>query len=483
MASREINIWKSIDWVTVVLYTILVFAGWVSIYAASYDFDNASIFDFNERSGKQLLWIGLSFGIGFVLLMLEARMYEALAYFIYIVLMLLLVATIFLAPDIKGSRSWLVLGPVNLQPAEFAKFATALALARLISSYNFVLVKPANFVRACSLILLPMLLIMMQKETGSALVYGSLAFVLYREGMSGFVLFGGLCAIIYFVVGVKYADVLWGITSVGELSVLVLIMLVIIGMLLVNYRDLIVARNIAFFVAVAGAICYVLSLFGVIFDWVYVAVGVILVSCLYLIVVYLQMRVKIIWMIIGFAVASMLFLFSVNYVFTEILEPHQQIRIKVDLDMEEDLRGAGYNVNQSKIAIGSGGLWGKGFLNGTQTKLKYVPEQDTDFIFCTIGEEEGFWGTSLVVIVFIALIFRIMYIAERQRTAFGRVYGYCVASILFFHLAINIGMVIGLCPVIGIPLPFFSYGGSSLWGFTILLFILLRIDAGRLESY
>ena len=483
MVSREINIWKSIDWITVVLYTILVFAGWVSIYAASYDFDNASIFDFNERSGKQLLWIGLSFGIGFILLMLEARMYEALAYFIYIVLMLLLVATIFLAPDIKGSRSWLVLGPVNLQPAEFAKFATALALARLISSYNFVLVKPANFVRACSLILLPMLLIMMQKETGSALVYGSLAFVLYREGMSGFVLFGGLCAIIYFVVGVKYADVLWGITSVGELSVLVLIMLVIIGMLLVNYRDLIVARNIALFVAVAGAICYVLSLLGVIFDWVYVAVGVILVSCLYLVVVYLQMRVKIIWMIIGFAVASMVFLFSVNYVFTEILEPHQQIRIKVALGMEEDLRGAGYNVNQSKIAIGSGGLWGKGFLNGTQTKLKYVPEQDTDFIFCTIGEEEGFWGTSLVVIVFIALIFRIMYIAERQRTAFGRVYGYCVASILFFHLAINIGLVIGLCPVIGIPLPFFSYGGSSLWGFTILLFILLRIDAGRLESY
>ena len=283
--------------------------------------------------------------------------------------------------------------------------------------------------------------------------------------------------------GVKYADVLWGITSVGELSVLVLIMLVIIGMLLVNYRDLIVARNIALFVAVAGAICYVLSLLGVIFDWVYVAVGVILVSCLYLVVVYLQMRVKIIWMIIGFAVASMVFLFSVNYVFTEILEPHQQIRIKVALGMEEDLRGAGYNVNQSKIAIGSGGLWGKGFLNGTQTKLKYVPEQDTDFIFCTIGEEEGFWGTSLVVIVFIALIFRIMYIAERQRTAFGRVYGYCVASILFFHLAINIGMVIGLCPVIGIPLPFFSYGGSSLWGFTILLFILLRIDAGRLESY
>ena len=195
------------------------------------------------------------------------------------------------------------------------------------------------------------------------------------------------------------------------------------------------------------------------------------------------MRIHSLLMIVSFALISVIFLFSVNYVFTNILEPHQQMRIKVAFGMEQDLRGAGYNVNQSKIAIGSGGLLGKGFLNGTQTKLKYVPEQDTDFIFCTIGEEEGFLGTSLVVILFLTLIFRIIYIAERQRTAFGRVYGYCVASILFFHLAINVGMVIGLCPVIGIPLPFFSYGGSSLWGFTILLFILLRIDVGRLEKY
>ena len=223
MALREISIWKSIDWYTIGLYTVLVFIGWVSIYAASYNFDDASIFDFSERSGKQLLWIGLSFGIAFVLLMLDSRMYEALAYPIYIGFMILLVATIFLAPEIKGSRSWLVLGPVNIQPAEFAKFGTALALARLISSYNFVLTVPSNFFKACLLILLPMALIMMQKETGSALVYASLIFMLYREGMTGLILFAGLCSIVYFVVGVKYSDMLWGSTPVGEVLVLALI--------------------------------------------------------------------------------------------------------------------------------------------------------------------------------------------------------------------------------------------------------------------
>lgn len=483
MASREINIWKSIDWFTVILYTVLIFAGWISIYAASYDFDNASIFDFAERSGKQLLWIGLAFCIAFVILMLDARMYEALAYFIYILLMLLLVATIFLAEDTKGSRSWLKLGPVSLQAAEFAKFATALALARLISSYNFVLTKPVNFLKTCLLILLPIMLIILQKETGTALVYAALVFMLYREGMSGFVLFGGLCAIIYFIVGIKYSDMFMGITSVGEFSVLVLIILVMIGMLLVNYKDWLVARNALIVTAVTAIICYIVSLFGISINWVYVLLADVVIIAVYLLFVYLQMRAHSLLMIVSFALISVIFLFSVNYVFTNILEPHQQTRIKVAFGMEQDLRGAGYNVNQSKIAIGSGGLLGKGFLNGTQTKLKYVPEQDTDFIFCTIGEEEGFLGTSLVVILFLALIFRIIYIAERQRTAFGRVYGYCVASILFFHLAINVGMVIGLCPVIGIPLPFFSYGGSSLWGFTILLFILLRIDLGRLEKY
>ena len=328
-----------------------------------------------------------------------------------------------------------------------------------------------------------MALIMMQKETGSALVYASLIFMLYREGMTGLILFAGLCSIVYFVVGVKYSDMLWGSTPVGEVLVLVLIVLVIIGMIAYFYKDSVVVRNLLLLSASVSVICYLLSVLGISFNWVYVILSLIFLSSLYIVFLYLQSRNTKLLLTLCFAIASVVFLFSVNYVFTDIMEPHQQIRIKVALGMEDDPRGAGYNVNQSKIAIGSGGLWGKGFLNGTQTKLKYVPEQDTDFIFCTIGEEEGFWGASLVVILFFALIIRIIQIAERQRSVFGRVYGYCVASILFFHLAINVGMVIGLCPVIGIPLPFFSYGGSSLWGFTILLFTLLRIDAGRLENY
>ena len=383
---------------TVILYLILVLCGWISIYAASYDFDNASIFDFAERSGKQLIWIGLSLVLAFMILMVDFRVYETYAYLFYGIIILLLIATIFLAPDIKGSRSWLVLGPISLQPAEFAKFATALALARSFGTYGFSLKNRRDLFRAVFIILLPIVLIIAQKETGSALVFASLIFVLYREGLSGLFLFYGLCAVVYFVVAVKYSSVLWGEIPAGE-------------------------------------------------------------------------------------VLSVIFLFSVDYAFNEVLESHQQKRIKVTLGMEEDLRGAGYNVNQSKIAIGSGGFWGKGFLNGTQTKLKYVPEQDTDFIFCTIGEEEGFWGAVGVIVLFVTLIFRLIAIGERQHSAFGRVYAYCVVSILFFHLAVNIGMVIGLCPVIGIPLPFFSYGGSSLWGFTILLFVLLRIDASRAERH
>ena len=285
------------------------------------------------------------------------------------------------------------------------------------------------------------------------------------------------------MVGVNYSDMLWGSTPVGEVLVLALIVLVIIGMIAYFYKDSVVVRNLLLLSASVSVICYLLSVLGISFNWVYVILSLIFLSSLYIVFLYLQSRNTKLLLTLCFAIASVVFLFSVNYVFTDIMEPHQQTRIKVALGMEDDPRGAGYNVNQSKIAIGSGGLWGKGFLNGTQTKLKYVPEQDTDFIFCTIGEEEGFWGASLVVILFFALIIRIIQIAERQRSVFGRVYGYCVASILFFHLAINVGMVIGLCPVIGIPLPFFSYGGSSLWGFTILLFTLLRIDAGRLENY
>lgn len=478
----NISVFRSIDWITITLYLILVVAGAVSIYAASYDFDNAGIFDFTEFSGKQFMWIGLSIIIGCVILLMDYRIYEAYAYPIYGAIILLLIITIFAAPDIKGSRSWLVFGSISLQPAEFGKFATALALAKLFSSYNFVLnQKASNYFRALIIIFLPIILILLQRETGSALVYISLIFVLYREGMSGLVLFSVLCAITFFVVAVKFSTPLILGIPVGEFCVFILIMAIFLTMLNFYCKDIIIARNVFIAFVASGIIVAVLAMFGITINGIIYFMTVIIGACIYTAIAMFRHRINKFLITIGFVITSVMFLFSVNYVFSNVLEPHQQMRIKVALGIEDDLRGAGYNVNQSKIAIGSGGFSGKGFLNGTQTKLKYVPEQHTDFIFCTIGEEEGFIGSVAVLTVFLFFILRIIHIAERQRTSFGRVYAYCVASYLIFHLSINIGMVIGLCPVIGIPLPFFSYGGSALWGFTILLLILLRIDASRKE--
>lgn len=461
---------------------ILVAYGAVSIYAASYDFDNASLFDLREFSGKQILWIGLSLVIGCVIMITDYRIYKTYAYPIYIAVLIILLITIFIAPDIKGSHSWIKIGSMSLQPAEFGKFATALALAKLFDSYNFRLnAKISNYFRALIIIFLPIIFILMQKETGSALVYISFIFVLYREGMSGLVLFSVLCAISYFVVAIKFADpLILGMPS-GEFTVFILIMLVFSLMLLFYCKDIIIARNVIYGFVGSGLVVTILSLCHVPVNGLLYFIFIIAAAIIYTAIAMFRHRIRKFLITIGFALVSVVFLFSVNYVFSNVLEPHQQMRIKVALGIEENLQGAGYNVNQSKIAIGSGGITGKGFLNGTQTKLKYVPEQHTDFIFCTIGEEQGFIGTTTVLILFLTLILRLIHIAERQRTIFERVYAYCVISILIFHLCINIGMVIGLCPVIGIPLPFFSYGGSSLWGFTILLFILLRLDASRKE--
>jgi len=478
----DVSTFKAIDWVTIMLYLILVGFGAVSIYAASYDFDNASLFDIKEFSGKQIMWIGLSLVLGCGILLSDYRIYKTYAYPIYIVVLIVLLVTIFVAPDIKGSHSWLKIGSFSLQPAEFGKFATALALAKLFDSYNFSLnAKISNYFRALIIIFLPIILILLQNETGSALVYISFIFVLYREGMSGLVLFSVLCAVTFFVIAVKFAEPLVLGIPMGEFTVFILIMLVFSLMLLFYCRDVIIARNVIFGFVGSGIIVAVMSLCGIHVNGLIYFIGIILAAIIYTAVAMFHHRITKFMITIGFAIVSVIFLFSVNYVFNNILEPHQQMRIKVALGIEENLRGAGYNVNQSKIAIGSGGVTGKGFLNGTQTKLKYVPEQHTDFIFCTIGEEEGFIGATGVLVLYLALILRLIYIAERQRTVFERVYAYCVVSILIFHLGINVGMVIGLCPVIGIPLPFFSYGGSSLWGFTILLFILLRLDASRKE--
>lgn len=474
------SLFRGIDWFTVVLYLVLVCAGALSIYAASYDFDEASIFSFDEFSGKQIRWIGLSFMLGFFLLVVDRRLYETYAYPIYFGMLLLLLVTIFIAPDIKGSRSWLVLGPMSLQPAEFAKFATALAMAKLFSGYNFVLnARPINYVKALAIIFVPIMLILAQRETGSALVYLSLFFVLYREGMSGLVLLGAFFAVVIFVLAVKFSETMVMGIPAGEFSVFVLIMVLIVVLLMFYAHHIMAARNVSLWFIATGATAGTLSMFDVNVPGLPFFLSVIGVACGYILFELLRVRIRALWVTAGVAAASVIFLFSVNYVFLNVLEPHQQMRIKVALGIEEDLRGAGYNVNQSKIAIGSGGFFGKGFLKGTQTKLKYVPEQHTDFIFCTIGEEQGFVGTVGVMTLFLMLILRVITLAERQPTTCSRVYAYCVAGYLIFHFCINIGMVIGLCPVIGIPLPFFSYGGSSLWGFTFLIFILLRLDAAR----
>ena len=470
---------RNLDWFTVVIYLMMVLAGMVSIYAASYDFDNASMLSGDEFSGKQLRWIGLSLMLGFVLLLIDARMYETYAFPIYAAVMVLLLITPFVAHDIKGSRSWITFGPMSLQPAEFAKFATALALAKLFSGYHFVLnAKFSNYIRAISIILLPVVLILAQNETGSALTFMALFFVLYREGMSGLVLFAALFAVVIFVVGIKFTEtMIMGIPS-GEFAVFVMIVLVMIGMTVIYNKRADVTRNIVVGFAGCALVLWILDLCGVAVPALPVILSVIGIAGVYLSVEALRSHRPKLFIPVATAALSVAFLFSVNLAFDH-LQPHQQMRIKVALGIVEDLRNAGYNVNQSKIAIGSGGLLGKGFLNGTQTKLKYVPEQHTDFIFCTIGEEEGFVGSMIVMLLFLGLILRVISIGERQPTTFGRVYAYSVASYFIFHFCINIGMVIGLCPVIGIPLPFFSYGGSSLWGFTILLFILLKIDASR----
>ena len=476
--TNRLSVLHDVDLFTIIIYAILVIAGVFSIYAAGYDYDNAGIFSFSEFSGKQIMWIGISAVTSLVILLVDRRIYETYAYPIYVLLLLVLLATVFIAPDIKGSHSWLVLGPISLQPAEFAKFATALALAKLFSEYNFVLnARFSNYLRALAIIFLPLIIILAQNETGSALVFMSLFLVLYREGMSGLVLFAAVFAVVIFVVTVKYTETIIMGIPVGEFVIFVLIQALLVFMLAFYAKRDIPARNVAVGFIICGIFSAILSAFDINIPGTVYFLSTIALALLYVLFELLKTRIQSLLVTLFTIAISVFFLFSVNYMFTSVLQPHQQLRIKVALGIEEDLRAAGYNVNQSKIAIGSGGFWGKGYLKGTQTKLKYVPEQHTDFIFCTIGEEQGFVGTITVLSLFLILILRILSIAERQPSTFGRVYAYCVASYFILHFCINIGMVIGLCPVIGIPLPFFSYGGSSLLGFTILLFSLLLIDA------
>lgn len=414
---QQKNIFENIDWVLVTMYLVLVLMGWMNIYAAVFNEDHSSIFDLSQNYGRQLLWIGTSLVLALAILVIDGKFFAAFSYPIYAVIMVLVLFVLFVAKDVQGARAWIEIGSFKLQPSEFAKFATNMAVAKYLSTLNIRMEDMRTKITAGIIVALPVALILLQNDTGSALVFGAFIFVLYREGLSQNVLIFGFLA---------------GVLFVLALMVSKLILLGVIG----------------------GA-----SL-----------------------LTYLLMRKtrKNLFAILLIAVMSAGVVFSVDYAYNKILQAHQRERIDILLGKKSDPKGAGYNVNQSLIAIGSGGLNGKGYLQGTQTKYDFVPEQSTDFIFCTVGEEWGFAGTTVVLLLFLALLYRIIFIAERQRSSYTRIYGYGVASILFFHIMINVGMAIGLAPVIGIPLPFFSYGGSSLWSFTILLFILIKLDSYRM---
>jgi len=468
------NIWVNIDWITVGLYLLLIFMGWLNIYAAVYDLEHQSILDVSQRYGKQLIWIGAALAIAVVIMIIETNFYVFFSYILYAVTIFLLILVLLIGREINGAQSWFVIGGVQIQPAEFAKFATGLALARYMSTFDFNLRKIKSLIIIASIIFIPAILILLQNDTGSALVYFSFVLVLFREGLSGIVLFLGTLVAILFVLTL----------ILPNFTLILLLLGITLFMYLILNPKLIQFLRVALVFAVAIGLAFILNLIlGLEFGQAEMITAGSLLGVLVVTVYSLQKRFRNYLIISLFFIVSVLFTFSVDYAFDNFLEPHQQVRINELLGIESNPYGAGYHVNQSKIAIGSGGMWGKGYLNGTQTKYNFVPEQDTDFIFCTVGEEWGFAGTSIVIALFIFLFIRLIYLAERQRSVFSRIYGYSVAVILFFHFAVNIGMTIGIMPVIGIPLPFFSYGGSSLWSFTILLFIFIRLDASRLENF
>lgn len=471
--NRQSELLKNIDWLSIFMYTVLVLMGWLNIYAAVYDDSHSSILDISQKYGKQLIWIGAAFVLGFFIMLTDSKFFTAFSLVIYGLTVSLLVAVLVLGVESHGARSWFEFGGIRIQPAEFGKFATCLAIANIMSRHGFKVMRPSSLLLIGTVLAIPASLIILQNDTGSALVYSSFILVLYREGLHGSILLLCIIAIAIFIFTLIYPPI-------------VVLCLIITGALFafLYYRQ---NKQEWYRIILFLSTCFLVFLF---INWLlelelpnvklllysYLLTGIIGIFFIYkrkmrhILLVLLAS-----WMCIGATV-------GVNYAFDK-LQPHQKDRINNLLGIETDLTGAGYNVNQSKIAIGSGGLTGKGFLQGTQTKYNFVPEQSTDFIFCTVGEEWGFIGTTTVIGLLMAFILRIIYLAERQRSDFSRIYGYGVASILFFHVAINIGMTIGVAPVIGIPLPFFSYGGSSLWAFTILIFIFLRLDANRLQVF
>ncbi len=438
MSARE-NVAANFDRPILVMYLLLMFMGWANIYSAAYDVDHVSIFDQSKEYGKQAVWMGISLVLGASILLVRGDLIRESAYGVYAVVLVLLVAVLIFGKEVNGAKAWFGVGSFGIQPAEFAKFATALALSRYLSGLK-ALADVQSRVISTILILFPVGLIMLQPDTGTALVSGAFILVLYREGLSGNVLLLAILAAVLSVLSLIMKETTFGLPFTdralgGQYFLMVLITVF-------SFIAWLVVRNF----------------------------------------VMKRLRKRLYGLIAMGLLSSAVFIGSVDYAFEKVLATHQRDRILVMLGQMEDPQGLGYNVKQSKTAIGSGGFAGKGYLEGTLTKFKYVPKQSTDFIFCTVGEEWGFVGTAFVVILLTVLILRIIQISDRQRSRFTRIYAYCVASIFFLHLMINVGMTIGLAPVIGIPLPFFSYGGSSMVSFTILLGLLVRLDAERLSQ-
>lgn len=473
MNSRSNNLLANIDWVSILLYLLLVLIGWLNIYAAVYDENHSSIFDISQKYGKQLIWIGAAFVLAFLVLLTDSKFFTTFSMVIYGIMIFLLIAVLFFGTETKGARSWFEVGDFRIQPAEFAKFATNLAIAYVMSRHNFKVMRFSSLLTIGLILALPAGLIILQNDTGSALVYSSFILVLFREGLHGSILLLCFVAAAIFIMALLYTPFT--------------VLLVIIGGTLIAFyyyrHDIRELFQIILFIGCGfGLFVLIKWMFNLSISDYYMLLIVYVITSITAIYPIYKRKMKnmitlllISWLCVGAAP-------SVNYAFDH-LQPHQQDRINELLGIKVDPKGTGYNVTQSKIAIGSGGLLGKGFLQGTQTKLNFVPEQSTDFIFCTVGEEWGFIGSTFIIVLLAVFILRIIKLAERQRSSFSRIYGYGVASILFFHVAVNIGMTIGMAPVIGIPLPFFSYGGSSLWSFTILIFIFLRLDANRLQVF
>jgi rod shape determining protein RodA len=469
---RTINVWTGIDKFSILLFLLLAGIGWFNIYAAVYNEEASDIFDFSQRYGKQFIWIIAAILLAVFVVLIDIRFYYFFSWFMYGGVMFMLVMVLVVGNVVYGAKSWFEIGGVGLQPSEFAKFATALALAAYLNTKRQDLSKLKVLLTSAAIILLPAVLILLQPDMGSALVFSALIIVLFREGMSPYIFVSGLLAI-----GLFFVTLMIG----GDKLSIAIIAIGIVALALISRKGKIIASGAFIILAVTGIVFllekYLLKSLDT--DKL-ILLSVVLAGPFYAFY-FIQKKAMALVTLYVFVLGSVMFVNSVDYAFNNLLEPHQKERVEILIGENSDLHGTGYNLNQSLISIGSGGFSGKGFLQGTQTKFKFVPKQSSDFIFCTVGEEWGFIGAFVVIGLYLTLLLRLIFLAERQRSAFSRIYGYGVVSILFVHVFINIGMTIGLVPTIGIPLPFLSYGGSSLWGFTILLFIFLRLDASRSE--